>query len=156
MQMAALFYLKEVGMKSAAPIGKIFVYGTLMQGRENHGLLAPFIKSVQAAAVRGRLLHLTDEGYPMLFSGDDTIHGELVELLDEAAALAILDPLEEYCGPDQPQNLFERRLTTVFCKADQIIQAWVYACPATAEVERWATGEPVVEGNWRLFMSGEK
>ncbi len=143
-------------MKQSLPIGKVFVYGTLMQGMENHFLLAPFVKAVCPATVQGRLVHLTDEGYPMLFSGHEIVYGELVELGDETTALALIDSLEGFVGPGEPQNLYERRQVTVTALLGEAMDAWVYICPPADEERCWADGEPVANGNWRTFLAAQK
>lgn len=134
------------------PIGKIFVYGTLMRGMHNHQLLAPFVASVQVATVQGRLLHLEQEGYPVLLEGSGRVQGELVELTDETAALHILDLLEEFYGPDQPENVYERRLTAVSV-SEEVVSAWVYVCAALTEERCLAEGKAVENGNWREFAA---
>lgn len=143
-------------MEQSLSIGKVFVYGTLMQGMENHFLLAPYVKAVCPATVQGRLLDLTDEGYPMLFSGHEIVHGELVDLTDETAALALLDPLEGFVGPGESQNLYDRCRVMVTNQQGKAMQAWVYICPSAAESRCWATGEPVANGDWRTFFAGRK
>ena len=137
-------------------IGRVFVYGTLMQGMENHSLLAPYVKTLFPATLQGRLAHLTQEGYPMLFSGIETVQGELVDLTDEAAALALLDPLEGFIGPGEPQNLYERCQLMATDRQGKAMEAWVYICPPAAESRWWATGEPVANGDWRAFFVDRK
>jgi len=143
-------------MQQPTRVGKIFVYGTLMQGMDNHFLIAPCVEAVCPATVQGRLVHLTEEGYPMLFSGREIVHGELVDLADETAALALLDPLEGFIAPGDPQNLYERRPVTVTDRQGKAVEAWVYICPPAAESRWWATGEPVANGDWRTFLADRK
>ena len=140
-------------MQNEQYIDKIFVYGSLMQGMENHFLLAPYVKTVNPATVRGRLLELTGEGYPMLFSGDEIVHGELVHLTDVATALALLDPLEGFVGPGDLRNYYERCLVAVTDQQGGEVNAWVYLCPPQAEARCWAAGEPIVSGNWRTVIA---
>jgi gamma-glutamylcyclotransferase (GGCT)/AIG2-like uncharacterized protein YtfP len=138
-------------VKQVQKNGRLFVYGTLMQGMENHFLLAPYVKAISPATLRGRLLVLTDEGYPMLFAGDEIVHGELVDLTDEAVALELLDPFEGFVEPGHSRNLYERCQVAVMDQQGDEVIAWVYICPPQAEQELWAVGGPIADGNWRTF-----
>ena len=102
--------------------------------------------------MQGRLLHLEQEGYPVLLEGSGRVQGELVELTDETAALHILDLLEEFYGPDQPENVYERRLTAVSV-SEEVVSAWVYVCAALTEERCLAEGKAVENGNWREFAA---
>ena len=63
---------------------KIFVYGSLREGFFNYDLyLKGKIKSIRPAIIEGYdLYHMPYKGYPAIFSGKQTIIGEVVELID--------------------------------------------------------------------------
>lgn len=62
----------------------IFVYGSLKEGLYNHYLLGgKFAKLLQKeATTAGRMYSRGD--FPVLYKGDDTIHGEIWDVPDEA------------------------------------------------------------------------
>jgi gamma-glutamylcyclotransferase (GGCT)/AIG2-like uncharacterized protein YtfP len=69
----------------------LFVYGTLMSGQAQAGLLGRL--SRRKAVISGRLFHLS-AGYPAVtLDGRDEVHGELVGPLD-ARTLRLLDHYE--------------------------------------------------------------
>lgn len=105
---------------------RVFVYGTLMTGEANHGVAAPYIHSVETGAVRGTLF---DAGaYPALVpnsagSGKDgsVVHGEWLTVGD--SALSAMDALEDYYGPGDSRNDYERVWTR---DMDGTRAGWVY------------------------------
>jgi gamma-glutamylcyclotransferase (GGCT)/AIG2-like uncharacterized protein YtfP len=100
----------------------IFVYGTLMRGRVQGGLLKRF--EHVAATTSGRLYRLP-AGYPALRPGNDgTVHGELVRGLD-SRTLSLLD---QYEGVDE--GLYERREIEVVSGLRSFgAEAWVMSDP---------------------------
>lgn len=132
----------------------IFVYGTLMRGMENFRLIAPFAASVEAAEADGALYHLP-YGYPALAPGGaGTVRGEAVRARDMAAALAVLDELEDYRGPGDPANLYERVVVAVRLTSGGEVAAYVYVWARPEELA--AIGVPVPGGCWRAFMAGQR
>ncbi|MBX2800042.1 MAG: gamma-glutamylcyclotransferase [Myxococcales bacterium] len=73
---------------------RLFVYGTLMHGGSQAGLLGRALRT--PATTVGSLWHLP-AGYPALSDGDDVVHGELVVLPDAR----MLDVLDAYEGIDE-------------------------------------------------------
>ncbi len=91
----------------------LFVYGTLKSGQFNSPLLAPYARSVEPARIRGELY---DVGlFPALVEGDGTVHGELVRLAagELAAALTVIDRLEDYRPDDPAGSMYLRRVVEV-------------------------------------------
>lgn len=84
---------------------KVFVYGTLMQGEAHHNFLANAKLLAEQAWVKGTLFE-TDDYFPALIEGDETVYGELYEVSD--SELAALDELEEYFM-DPNRDLYERK-----------------------------------------------
>ena len=81
------------------PGGQLFVYGTLLRGGRDAGLLADL--EPRSARVRGAL-YLLPAGYPALRTdrGGRWIHGELVAL-DDPRRLRLLDRTELGHGIDR-------------------------------------------------------
>jgi len=113
------------------------VYGTLMTGRSQAGMLAGLPRV--DAQTSGALFHLP-AGYPALQApGSDVVHGELVS----PPAEALLRMLDLYEGVDD--GLFSRVRLEVRTRG-QTLQAWAYVM---AHPERHG-GRRIRSGRWRL------
>jgi gamma-glutamylcyclotransferase (GGCT)/AIG2-like uncharacterized protein YtfP len=102
---------------STAP-SALFVYGTLLEGQANAGLLAGVPRRI--ATIEGRLW-MAPAGYPALVveAGAGPIAGELVEV--DAGRLAVLDVLEGV-----PRGLYTRAKHDVRTRG-ATVSAFVYA-----------------------------
>ncbi|NNV05092.1 gamma-glutamylcyclotransferase [Geobacillus sp. C56-T2] len=132
----------------------VFVYGTLRIGGRNHRLIANYVQSVRKVTVKGRLFHLP-AGYPAMVDGNGTVHGEMFELSDPEAVLALLDQLEGYHGPGE-LNHYER-ITVVATDADgNTYTCYAYVYPQ--EQEEWLTqhAQLVFGGDWMTFLHSPK
>lgn len=143
----APWYDKGKPLASAGGIGVehvVFVYGTLLRGESNHGLLRKSRLIARQARVSG-FLYDTGEGYPALVADGtaEPVFGELYAVNDET--LTELDALEDFFGPGDPNNLYERvRLETatdVGC-----VEAWTY----TYRPEQAAHQRHIPLGDWRV------
>jgi gamma-glutamylaminecyclotransferase len=111
----------------------VFVYGTLLSGEANHGLLA---RARLVAATRTQAeFALYDLGaFPGLVAGGgDVVTGELYEIDD--ATFAALDDLEDYPRYYQRQQILLANGAT----------AWTYLL-SPAQV---AEGAVIPSGDWR-------
>jgi gamma-glutamylcyclotransferase (GGCT)/AIG2-like uncharacterized protein YtfP len=101
-------------------VTRVFVYGTLLAGEANHGLLARARFVGEAKTPAGYALH--DLGaYPaMIAGGGDAIAGEIYEV--DEATLAALDELEDHPTYYQRQVITlaggERAATYLLSAAD--------------------------------------
>ncbi|WP_068134609.1 gamma-glutamylcyclotransferase family protein [Limnochorda pilosa] len=139
----------------------LFVYGTLRRGFKNHGrYLAGRTTFAGRAVLRGAVLVHLPEGYPAALGtgeAEDLVHGELYRLPDDAAharsIVAGLDALEDYLGPGDPRNLYERAERAVEAGGGTRPVALVYlhARPQEA-LER---GILVPGGDWTAFVRRE-
>jgi gamma-glutamylcyclotransferase (GGCT)/AIG2-like uncharacterized protein YtfP len=105
---------------------RVFVYGTLMTGEANHGIAAPHTLTVEPGAVRGRLYNAGP--YPALVveatgndDGGNVVRGEWLTVSDEG--LPAMDALEDYFGPGDPRNDYDRVLIR---DIDGIRGGWAY------------------------------
>lgn len=130
------------------PVARIFVYGTLLRGERNHRIIKPFADRIEAATTSGRLFVLP-QGYPGLLPGPDTVRGECVALRDPQAALAALDDLEEYFGPDHPDNEY-RRVNIEIRIAGRTSPAWTYFYARPLPVG----ARLIPSGDWRAIDTG--
>lgn len=112
---------------------RVFVYGTLLAGEANHGLLA---SSLLISAARTRATYsLYDFGpYPALVpSGTSEVVGELYQV--EAVTLAALDRLEEH-----PEVYQRRRIALASGQ-----RAWTYVM----EPHQVEHAQFIPSGSWR-------
>nr|BCJ78234.1 gamma-L-glutamyl-butirosin B gamma-glutamyl cyclotransferase [Niallia circulans] len=84
---------------------KLFVYGTLREGENNHKYMKDAALLSGQASITGTLVD-TGSGYPGLLLENELVTGEWYEVSEEM--LERIDKLEEYFGPGDGRNLFER------------------------------------------------
>jgi gamma-L-glutamyl-butirosin B gamma-L-glutamyl cyclotransferase len=117
---------------------KLFVYGTLRKGEPNHGLLGTSRCLFPQARVKGVLVD-TGCGFPAMREGDGDVLGEIYEVDDET--LARTDDLEDYFGPGDPRNLYERVLRAARTATGEL-DVWVYVS------ERFGSSPVIPSGDW--------
>jgi gamma-glutamylcyclotransferase (GGCT)/AIG2-like uncharacterized protein YtfP len=109
----------------------VFVYGTLLRGEVNHGLLAD-AKLLGPHRTEPRFTLYRLGAYPGLAAGGGTaVHGEVYRVTD--AGLRVLDQLEDY------PRLYDRELIPT-----PYGRAWVYVYRG-----RLRDREPIRSGDWR-------
>ncbi len=129
----------------------VFVYGTLMRGEDNFHLIEPYVVEVTPGEAAGELYHL-EYGYPALvLRGGQTVSGEVMRIGDMAEALPVLDHLEGYRRPGDPNNLYERVVGRVSPADGREVKAYVYVWAHTANLA--TVGVRVESGRWRDFMA---
>src|SRR4051812_6642291 len=124
-------------------VGAFFVYGTLKRGQANYPLIAPYVRAVEPATVRGLLF---DHGpFPALVEGEGRVQGELVTLDpdDLGAALPIVDRLEDFRPDDPAGSMYLRRVVEVETVGGERAQAYAYFYNRDPRDLR-----PVVSGEW--------
>jgi gamma-glutamylcyclotransferase (GGCT)/AIG2-like uncharacterized protein YtfP len=134
---------------------RVFVYGTLRPGQKYHYLIEKHVVKAVPAFAEGKLYHLL-EGYPALLlekraaqaENGMRIRGDLLEISDLGKVLPILDELEDYYGPGDPRNLYERITLPVFTGDGTAMSGIAYVFPSEkAEwLERNAIAIP--SGDW--------
>ncbi|AEC01687.1 gamma-glutamylcyclotransferase family protein [Parasphaerochaeta coccoides] len=133
---------------------RIWVYGSLLEGFFNYRkVLVGKVLSRKAGQVKGKIFHQLAKGYPALLAGDDWVEGELLEIEDFHDTLEMLDVLENYFGPGDADNEYERIVTPVFLPGtDAWTEAYVYwygrddlGSPENPVI-------PLPDGSWRTFM----
>lgn len=127
-------------------IDRVFVYGTLKRGGANHRLVAPYLRAVAAGRIPGALVDLGD--YPGWVDGAGEVAGEVLRLERVDEALRVFDALEDYRGPGDPANLYERVAVTVATDAGPV-RAWAYRYLGSV------AGRPRVSGGaWPVGRKG--
>ncbi|CAM5439298.1 hypothetical protein TMEC54S_03211 [Thauera mechernichensis] len=133
-----------------AEIDHVFVYGTLLSGERNAGLIpAQCVKARQPATVAGALFD-TGNGYPALALQDGArgvVQGECLQIEDLPALLGTLDRLEGFAGYDDPAPLFYRTIVEAKTKGRGAVKAWCYV-GARAGMFR----DEIVGGCWRSHL----
>ncbi len=131
----------------------VFVYGTLLEGFQNHdGYVKPYQHDAIPATIRGAIYHLP-QGYPGLVEGTEDVVGALLFFAEHEyeAALAGLDELETYFGPDDPRNEYERMEVTAWvAETNEAVTAYVYRYLDEEYVKR--VGIRVQDGDWRRYL----
>ena len=104
----------------------IFAYGTLMRGERSHGLISNRIRAVRGpAAVSGASMVRIDWYPGLILDARGMVHGEIYELDDVVAALADLDPYEDFGGYDSSDSLYRRSLVRAVADGSAVL-AWAY------------------------------
>lgn len=110
-------------------IEHVFVYGTLLSGERNAGLIpTQNIRSIQPATVAGVLFD-TGNAYPALALQDGAhgvVQGECLQIEDLPALLGTLDRLEVFAGYEDPAPLFQRTLVGATVETGRVLRAWCY------------------------------
>lgn len=133
--------------ESALPF---FVYGTLRPGERYYlRLLRGRTASEAPARLPGAVLY-EGPGYPYAIQGDGVVTGALIAPRPEeyGQVLRLLDQLEEYRGPGDPRNLYDRVERTVELPGGGAARAWVYLAAAPLARELLAHGTPLPGGDW--------
>jgi gamma-glutamylcyclotransferase (GGCT)/AIG2-like uncharacterized protein YtfP len=101
----------------------VFVYGLLMRGCSLHTHMEA-ASFEGTATVRGELLSFGR--YPGLVNGSGTVRGEVYRFHDLAAALDILDDIEEFDPTDPEDSLYVREVRDATMDEGGVVRAWVY------------------------------
>ena len=129
-----------------------------MQGYHNHKQTFKGLKvsSILKAYVHNAKLYHFEAGYPGLYKSDNVHHrvfGEWIEFGstdDVEQALYRTDCLEEYFGPGDPRNLYERESIQVhFQDSSAPKLGWIYVCRADPPRDNQTLPNPA---NWSEFM----
>lgn len=132
---------------------RIFVYGTLMMGFRNFDrYLKGRVIGIRPACIRGKLYHLHVHDCPAIISGDDLIHGEVIEFEDDVkgSVLQSIDHFEKYFF-GSPNVIYERTPTLVIYPEghSELLSYYRLADLSILESEK-ATYIPY--GDWRVFL----
>ncbi len=101
---------------------KLFVYGTLREGENNHKYMKDATLLSRNASIAGSLVD-SGNGFPGLLLESSVVHGELYEVSEEA--LRRIDELEQYFGPEDPRNQFYRVECEVNVERGKLL-TWTY------------------------------
>lgn len=119
----------------------VFVYGGLMRGFALHHHLEGGSFAGEGV-VRGALVSLGQ--YPGLVDGDGEVRGEVYRFGDLAAALDVLDDVEDYNPADADGSLYVRVAVPVRMADGRTLCAWAY------RYNRSADGAlRIASGDWR-------
>lgn len=130
-------------------INKVFVYGTLMSGFNNHFVVSDYAISTGVGEIEGIIYHLP-EGYPAIISGLGRVKGEVLTLKEVEEALKAMDILEDY-KEDRENNLYERVVVHVQT-ASGSVEAFCYFWPESNKKYLEETGIYIKSGSWRDFV----
>ena len=126
----------------------VFVYGTLMQGMSNAGVISPFVEDNISAVAGGMVLFdIPGYGFPAVIAGDGKVLGELIWLKDIEKAMPALDSLEDFYGPASVNNMYERIVTECITKNGSKEECYIYVWSHPEELQE--IGAIVPDGDWR-------
>lgn len=112
-------------------INKIFVYGTLRRGDDNHYLIAPYVTEIKTAKMRGVRCHMSS--LSAMIRGDSWVNGEVITFTEEEKVIKLLDELEGFIEPEHPRNLYERSFDWAFYEDGSQEQVYWYRWPNDIE-----------------------
>ena len=140
---------------------QLFVYGSLRRNCGNDSVLAPFPHEVQVARTKGLLYHVPQLGYSGLIEGEGEAVGELISFGEHLSPeklqeiYAVLDAFEGYYGPGSPDNLYVRRVVSVWREPiAQPINAYAYFFADEARAK--SLGELIPHGDWKRYLSEQE
>ncbi|MFC4023022.1 gamma-glutamylcyclotransferase [Oceanobacillus longus] len=125
-------------------MNKVFVYGTLRINENNHNYLQGSTRLQNQVWIYGKLFD-TKFGYPVMKEhNNEKVYGELYEVNEEQ--LVAINQLEGYEG--QPDNLFERKMVTVYDETGKVTEALTYITGRSL-----ADSTDVIPfGDWKVYQ----
>lgn len=133
---------------------KFFVYGSLMEGLFNYEIyLKGKILTKKYARTRGKLFHLSEQGYPAMVEGKDWVYGELIEISDYENTVESVDAMENFLGKGNPENEYNRNTIEVELLDDGSLEkayAYIYN---RKDAQTLVRDEIYIKhGDWRKFL----
>ncbi len=133
---------------------RLFVYGTLLPGESNYGLIERHVRSARSGCIGGMLVDLG--AFPALIPGDGLVRGVMLEL--DTEAMAITDRLEGY-HPGDDHSLYVRKEVMAQLDDGEQVAAWTYEYSDARNIEDrprlvvgCQNGTPVF--SWRVSADG--
>jgi|SRR5699024_9075343 len=109
-------------------LNKVFVYGTLKEGKRNHHVIpaGAILKKSRAYINNADLYEFVGGDFPCLIPGTGKVFGEIFEIREELLkeTMEALDFLEGY-RPNNPYNLYNREVKSLHVDSGQL-EAYVY------------------------------
>lgn len=122
----------------------VFFYGTLMTpfNRPGRQRVDPFMSLAGRGTIHAALFDLGIYPAAVPAADDSRVWGEVYELHDPPAVLAVLDDIEGYRPSEPERSLYIRVLSEVTLDHGRTIQAWVYFYNAPlGRAERIVSGD---------------
>ncbi len=105
---------------------RFFVIGSWTEGMLHFQKLRPFIISYEKAAIRGQVYRLP-AGFPVIVKeGDDEIVGQLVELKQDDALIALMDAFHGVHPADPGKGLHKRETIQIQKTSGEFEEAQIY------------------------------
>jgi len=118
-------------------VNRVFAYGTFRSGESARAMIAGHVTATVPGTAAGRIFALPDGNPGMVLVDDGTVVGEIIELKELTAALALLDAYE---GDD-----YERTLRQVTLADGSQVWAWCYVL---ANPDEARSAIPIPGGDW--------
>lgn len=109
---------------------KVFVYGTLMTGMNNHQVINPeAIEKIEVATIENmHLFMVRGGGFPCMIPGTGQVTGEVITIKKaySKSVMKRMDQLEGYRRKNDPENLYNREQFKVKLSNGSEVKAHVY------------------------------
>jgi gamma-glutamylcyclotransferase (GGCT)/AIG2-like uncharacterized protein YtfP len=132
-------------------LNKFFVYGTLMTDCVNHKVIeSEFIKKIEPAIIFDMELYIHPCGaFPCIIDGKGTVKGELITIknIPLAYVTRMMDILEGYSEPNNPENLYERVVRLVETESGNVEFAYIYLYNNLNKL-----GDRIIDGNFKNYI----
>jgi len=126
-------------MTTEEKINKVFVYGTLKEGRplDRRGI-ANLRCDVADATIEGSIFNFKHAGYPTIkLDGEGLVIGEVHTFPEKhmAEVVQIMDAIEGYNKHDPKKGLYNRHKIKATLKNGDVVIAWAYEYNGTVDPE---------------------
>lgn len=123
----------------------IFVYGTLRKNERNHHYLKDAVCLFEESWIYGKLFD-TRNGYPVMKESEkDKIYGEVYSVTEEQ--LGLINELEGY-SENGSNNLYERKMVTVFTDSGSSLEALTYITGRSLP----DSSDAIPIGDWKVYQ----
>ena len=110
-------------------VNRVFAYGTFRSGQSARAMIAGHVTATTPCTAPGQIFALPDGKAGMVIVDDGMVIGEILELTELTAALALLDAYE---GDD-----YERTLRQVTLADGSQVWAWCYVLANPDDAHDW-------------------
>ncbi|MGB6127749.1 MAG: gamma-glutamylcyclotransferase family protein [Psychrilyobacter sp.] len=139
-------------------IKRIFVYGSLKEGFYNYNkfLKNKTINKISGVYILGELFHLPNKGYPAAISGEETIIGEVLDILDDGKIFDEIHRMEGFISYKNPNNEYNLEMKEVIFPNNkkELLPVYIYNSTKKEIIDN-DLGVCILSGDWSIYMSNK-